>query len=184
MKRWPARIALRTQQILQHEAGCTDTADPLGGALFIEAMTDELEARAMELIERVDELGGAVAAVEQGFVQREVEEAAYRYATQVESGERVVVGVNRFAEGEEERVELLSIDPEAERRQRERTARARAERGPAEAERALAEVRRVAGGEGNLLHPMREALRVRCTIGEICEVLRDEFGTYDAQRAP
>jgi methylmalonyl-CoA mutase N-terminal domain/subunit len=179
-----ARIALRTQQILQHEVGCTDTADPLGGALFIEAMTDELEARAMELIERVDDLGGAVAAVEQGFVQREVEEAAYRYATQVESGERVIVGVNQFADGEEEHVELLSIDPEAERRQRERTARVRAERGPDETERALAEVRRVAGGEGNLLHPMREALRVRCTIGEICEVLRDEFGTYDAQRAP
>ena len=178
------RIALRTQQILQHEAGCTDTADPLGGAFFIEAMTDELEAKAMELIERVDELGGAVAAVEQGFVQREIEEAAYRYATQVESGERVILGVNRFAEGEEERVELLSIDPEAERRQHERTARVRAERNAAEAEQALAEVRRVAGGEGNLLYPMREALRMHCTIGEICGALRDEFGMYDAQRAP
>src|SRR5688500_14926953 len=99
-----ARIALRTQQILAHEAGGTDTADPLGGAYFVEAMTDELERRALELIERIDELGGAVAAIEQGFIQGEIEDAAYRHTAQVESGERVIVGVNRFAEAEEERV--------------------------------------------------------------------------------
>ena len=132
-----ARVALRTQQILQHEAGGTDTADPLGGAYFLEALTDELEARALELIDRVEETGGAVAAIEAGFVQQEIEEAAYRYSSQVESGERVVVGVNRFAEGEEERIELHRLDPEIERRQLARTERVRAERDAAAAEAAL-----------------------------------------------
>jgi methylmalonyl-CoA mutase, N-terminal domain len=178
-----AKIALRTQQILAAEAGGTDTADPLGGAYFVEALTDELEQRAWELIERVDEAGGAVAAIEQGLVQREVEDAAYRYTAQVESGERVIVGVNVFAEPEAEPIELHRLDPEAERRQLERTARARAERNAAAADAALAEVRRAAAGEANLLHPMREALRVGCTIGEICGVLRQEFGTFDAQHA-
>ena len=176
------KIALRTQHILAAEAGGTDTADPLGGAYFIETMTRELEERAQELIERIDELGGAVEAIEQGFVQREIEEAAFRYNEEVESGARLIVGVNRFTEAEEEPIELHRLDPEAERRQLERTARVRAERDPGAAARALAEVRRVAAGEGNLLPPMREALRARCTIGEICEELRAEFSTYDAQR--
>jgi methylmalonyl-CoA mutase, N-terminal domain len=179
-----ARIALRTQQLLAHEAGGTDTADPLGGAYFIEALTDELEERARELIEQVDELGGAVAAVEQGFVQREIEEAAFAYAQQVEAGERVIVGVNRYEEHEPEPIELQRIDPEAERRQLERTARVRAERDAAKAESAIARVRETARGTENLLPPVRDALRARCTIGEVCEVLREEFGMYDAQRSP
>jgi methylmalonyl-CoA mutase, N-terminal domain len=178
-----ARVALRTQQILAAEAGATDTADPLGGAYFIESLTDEIERLAWELIERVDELGGAVAAIEQEFVQREIEEAAFRFTHDVEAGERVIVGVNRYAEAEEEHVELHRLDPEAERRQLERTARVRAERNAADAARALAEVRGVAEGDGNLLVPMREALRARCTLGEICGALRELWGTYDAQRA-
>ena len=177
-----ARIALRTQQLLAHEAGGTDTADPFGGSYFIESLTDELEERARELIARVDELGGAVAAVEQGFVQAEIENAAYRYAQEVEAGERVIVGVNRYEEAEPEEIELLRIDPDAERRQHERTSRVRAERDAAAAEESLARVREAASGTENLLPPLREALRVRCTIGEICNVLRDEFGMYDAQR--
>ncbi len=179
-----ARIALRTQQLLAHEAGGTDTADPLGGSYFIEALTDELEQQARELIERVDELGGAVAAVEQGFVQGEIEEAAFTYTQQVESGERVIVGVNRYAEAEPEQIELLRIDPTAERRQLERTARVRSERDGAAAEAAVAGVREAARGTGNLLPPIREALAAYCTVGEICNVLRDEFGMYDAQRSP
>jgi methylmalonyl-CoA mutase N-terminal domain/subunit len=175
-------IALRTQQLLAHEAGGTDTADPLGGAYFIEALTDELEASAWELIGRVDELGGAVAAIEQGFVQDEIEQAAFRWQQEVEAGERVIVGVNRFTEGDEEPIELHRLDPAAEKRQLERTARVRAERSAAGAAAALAEVRDVARGDGNLLVPMREALRARCTVGEICNALRDEFGMYDAQR--
>jgi methylmalonyl-CoA mutase N-terminal domain/subunit len=178
-----ARIALRTQQVLQHEVGTTPTADPLGGSYAVEALTRELEQRAWELIERIDELGGAVPAVEQGFVQHEIEEAAFRFARDVEQGERVVVGVNRYEEdGEGGEVELQRIDPEVERRQLERTARVRAERDGEVAASALAEVRSVAESTGNLLVPMREALRAHCTIGEICGELRDVFGTYDAQR--
>ncbi|MGH3132371.1 MAG: acyl-CoA mutase large subunit family protein, partial [Gaiellaceae bacterium] len=177
-----ARIALRTQQILAHEAGGTDTADPLGGSYFVESLTAELEERARELIDRVDELGGAVAAIEQGFVQAEIEASAFRYQAEIEAAERVVVGVNRFTEDEGERVELLQVDPESERRQRERTAGVRAERDAAAAEAALTEVRRAAESDANLLPPMRAALRARCTIGEICGVLRELWGTYDAQR--
>jgi methylmalonyl-CoA mutase N-terminal domain/subunit len=177
------RIALRTQQLLAHEAGGTDTADPFGGSYFVEALTDELEAKALELIERVDEFGGAVAAVEQGFIQDEIEQAAFRWQQEVEAGERVIVGVNRFREGEEEPIALHRLDPEAEKRQLERTARVRAERNADEAERALVAVRETARGDANLLVPMREALRARVTVGEICNALRDEFGTYDAQRA-
>ena len=179
-----ARIALRTQQLLAHEAGGTDTADPLGGSYFIEALTDELEERARELIERVDELGGAVAAVEQGFVQGEIEEAAFRYSQQVESGERVIVGVNRYEEAAAEQIELHRIDPDAERRQLERTARVRSERDATAAEAAVARVREAARGSANLLPPLRDALAAHCTVGELCETLREEFGMYDAQRTP
>ncbi len=179
-----ARIALRTQQILQHEAGGTDTADPLGGAYFLESLTRELEERATELIAQIDELGGAVAAVEQGFTQHEIEEAAYQFERQVESGERVVVGVNRFTEHDDQGIELHRLDPESERRQVERTQRLRAERDAGAAEAALARVREAARGETNLLHPMRDALAAHGTVGEICNALRDEFGTYDAHLAP
>jgi methylmalonyl-CoA mutase, N-terminal domain len=177
-----ARIALRTQQIIAAESGATDTADPLGGSYYIEALTDELEARAWELIEQVDERGGAVEAIEQGFVQDEIERAAFEWQQQVERGDRVIVGVNRYREEEAERIELLRIDPAAEGRQLERAARVRAERNAAAAEAALASVREAAGGAENLLPPMREALRAYCTIGEICNELRDEWGMYDAVR--
>jgi methylmalonyl-CoA mutase N-terminal domain/subunit len=177
-----ARIALRTQQVLQHEAGTTDTADPLGGSYFIESLTEEIEERALELIDRIEEMGGAVAAIEQGFVQHEIEEAAFRYSQEVESGERVIVGVNEFTEAEGAEIELQRIDPEIERRQLERTARVRAERDAAAAETTLAAVREAAEAHTNLLVPMREALRTGCTIGEICGVLRALWGTYDAQR--
>jgi methylmalonyl-CoA mutase N-terminal domain/subunit len=180
-----AQIALRTQQIIAHEAGGTDTADPLGGAYFLERLTLELEERAWELIGRVDAVGGAVAAIEQGFVQAEIEDAAYRYAHEVETGERVIVGLNRFTvEGEDAEVPLHHLDPESERRQVERTRRVRAERDGAAAGAALARVREAARGTENLLYPMREALAAHCTIGEVCDVLRAEFGTFDAQASP
>jgi methylmalonyl-CoA mutase N-terminal domain/subunit len=179
-----ARIALRSQQILAHEAGGTDTADPLGGSYFIESLTRELEERAWELIERIDELGGAVEAIERGFVQREIEDAAFEHEREVGAGEKVIVGLNRFVAEDEQEIELHHLDPEAERRQIDRTKRVRAERDPARAEAALRAVRECARGEGNLLYPMREALAARCTIGEVCDVLRAEFGTYDAQIAP
>ncbi len=178
-----AHVALRTQQILAHEAGGTDTADPLGGSWFVEALTSELEGQARELIERIDELGGAVAAIEAGWMQGQIEDAAFRYTAGVESGTRVIVGVNRFVEDDVERVELHRVDPEGERRQRERTARVRAERHAATATATLAEVRRVAQTDANLLPPIRESLRARCTIGEICDELRGLWGTYDSRRA-
>jgi methylmalonyl-CoA mutase N-terminal domain/subunit len=177
-----ATIALRTQQILQNEAGTTDTADPLGGSFYIEALTDELEARAWELIERVDSLGGAVEAVERGFVQGEIESAAFRWQQEVERSERVIVGVNEYTAESETPIELHGIDPEGEQRQRERTARVRAERNPETAEAALARVRETARGTDNLLPPLRDALQARCTIGELCNVLREEWGMYDQQR--
>jgi methylmalonyl-CoA mutase, N-terminal domain len=178
-----ARIALRTQQILAHEAGGTDTADPFGGSYFIESLTRDLEEQASDLIARIEDIGGAVAAIERGFVQAEIEEAAYRYNTEVEAGERVLVGVNRYTEAEEEPIELHRLDAEAVERQLARTATVRAERDAAAAGAALEDVRRAAQGTQNLLPPMREALRARCTVGEICGALRDVFGTYDAQRA-
>jgi methylmalonyl-CoA mutase, N-terminal domain len=176
-----AHIALRTQQLIAHEAGGTDTADPFGGSYYIEALTDELEARAWELIQHIEQLGGAVAAVEQGFVQGEIEQAAFRWQQEVEAGERVIVGVNRFTEGDEEQIELHRLDPASEQRQLARTARVRAERNADEAKRTVEVVRETARGEGNLMVPMREALRARATIGEISNTLRDEFGMYDAQ---
>ena len=130
----------------------------------------------------MDEIGGAVEAIEQGFVQREIEDAAFRHNAAVESGEKVIVGVNQYREEESEPIELHRIDPAAEKRQLERTARVRSERDAEEAARALAEVRRVAEGEENLLPPMREALRARVTIGEICNELREVFSTYDSQQ--
>ncbi len=178
-----ATIALRTQQILMHEAGTTLTADPIGGSYYVEALTDELERAARELIERVDEIGGAVAAIEAGFVQGEIEKAAYRYQTEIETGKRVIVGVNEFVQESDERVQLHRVDPASERRQRERTAAVRAQRDSQAAAAALARVRESARGGTNLLEPMREALRARCTIGEICGELRALWGTYDAQRA-
>jgi methylmalonyl-CoA mutase N-terminal domain/subunit len=178
-----ATIALRTQQILASEAGTTSTADPLGGSFYIESLTDELEARAWELIEHIDGLGGAVAAVELGFVQGEIEEAAFRWQQQVESGERAVVGVNAYVAESEQPIELQQIDPAAERRQLERTARVRAERNAAGAVAALARVREAAKSSENLLVPIRDALRARCTVGEICGVLRTEWGEHDRPRS-
>jgi methylmalonyl-CoA mutase, N-terminal domain len=178
------RIALRTQQILAHEAGGTDTADPLGGAYFLEALTNELEQRAWELIQQIDELGGAVDAIEQGFTQREIEDSAFEHERQVQSGKKVIVGVNRFTEDEEDAIGLYSLDPQAEQRQMERTRQVREERDAGAAEAALAAVKDAARGDSNLLPPMREALAAMCTVGEICNALREEFGTYDAHLAP
>jgi methylmalonyl-CoA mutase N-terminal domain/subunit len=174
-----AKLALRTQQILQEEAGTIATADPLGGSYYIEALTTELEERAWELIGQIDERDGAVAAIEQGWVQGEIEVAAYRWQQEVESGERVIVGVNRFVEEGEEPIELHRIDPESERRQLERTAQVRAQRNAEDAAAAVARVLDAARGTENLLPAMRDALRARCTIGEICGVLRQEWGEYD-----
>jgi methylmalonyl-CoA mutase N-terminal domain/subunit len=178
-----ATIALRTQQVLATEAGGTATADPLGGSYYIERLTADLAASARELIAEIDGMGGAVAAVEAGWVQDQIEAAAYAHHQRVQSGEEVIVGVNRWTGDAEEAIELHAIDPEGERRQADRTRALRASRDSGAVDSALAAVREAADGEQNLLPPMREALRARATVGEVCGVLRDAWGTYDALRA-
>jgi methylmalonyl-CoA mutase N-terminal domain/subunit len=174
-----ATIALRTQQILQTESGAVNTADPFGGSYYVEALTDELEDRASQLIEKIAELGGAVAAIESGFVQSEIEEAAFRWQREIESGERVIVGVNAYELEDEQPITLHTIDPASELRQVERTAKVRAGRNKEEVAEMLVDVRDAARGDANMLYPMRAALRARCTIGEICGVLREEWGEFD-----
>jgi methylmalonyl-CoA mutase, N-terminal domain len=179
-----ATLALRTQQVIAYESGATLTADPFGGSHYIEYLTDELERRAVRLIDDIDQRGGAVTAIEQGFVQDQIEQAAYRYQQGVESGELVVVGVNRFTDEGAPEPELHRLDPDAEARQVRRTVTVRAGRDHDQAAAALRAVRDGAThADTNLLVPMRAALAARCTIGEICEVLREEWGTFDAVRA-
>ena len=185
-----AQLALRTQQILQHEAGTTVTADPLGGSYYIESLTGELEERARELIERVDELGGAVAAIEQGFVQAEIENSAFTDARRVEAGERVIVGVNAFQPtGERPRSSCHRIEPEIERRQIERTRRVRAERDAAQrrGRPRAACARRARGSDEPALPRCARRWPRTCTVGEICDALRGSSGARprcDASAAP
>ncbi|MFQ5425991.1 MAG: methylmalonyl-CoA mutase family protein, partial [Gaiellales bacterium] len=150
------------------------------GSYYIESLTGQLEQGAMLLIERVDELGGAVAAIEAGFIQAEIEDSAYQEARRVESGERVIVGVNAYTEGADDDVPIHRLDPELESRQIERTRHVRATRDIAAAQAALEEVRACTHTDRNLLVPMRAALATGCTVGEVSQVLRDEFGTYDS----
>jgi methylmalonyl-CoA mutase N-terminal domain/subunit len=178
-----ATIALRTQQILATEAGGTAVADPLGGSYYVEALTDEVAAAARALIAEIDEMGGAVAAVEAGWVQDQIEQSAFAHHRRVQEGEEVIVGVNRYVADETEPIELLRIDPDAERRQIERTARVRAERDGDAVAAALTAVDAAAAGADNLLPPMRAALGAGATIGEVCGVLRAAWGTHDAVRA-
>jgi methylmalonyl-CoA mutase N-terminal domain/subunit len=173
-----AKIALRTQQVIAHESGVPDTVDPLGGAYFVESLTNEIETRSWEYVEKIDGLGGAVPAIEAGWIQNEIHEAAYRIQEGIESGRRVVVGVNRWEEQEEEPVELLRLDQDAVRRQVERVRELRTGRDQAAVDRALKKVEETARGTDNLLHPMREALRLRATLGEVSESLRRVFGEY------
>src|SRR5215831_1565888 len=173
-----ARLALRTQQVLAYETDLTATADPLAGSYAIESMTNDIEQEAGRLIAKVEELGGAVAAIECGFQKTEIERSAYRIARQVDAGERVVVGVNRFAVAEEEPYQPLRVDPAIERDQAERLAALRDGRDKAEFTRRIDDLRRAAVGTGNLLYPLREALRARATVGEVCDALRDVWGVY------
>jgi methylmalonyl-CoA mutase, N-terminal domain len=178
-----ATIALRTQQILATEAGATATADPLGGSYYIEALTDELAGEARRMIDEIDRMGGAVAAVEAGWVQDAIEQSAFDAHRRVQAGKDVIVGVNRYQSGESEPIELLRIDPDAERRQVERTRRVRSERDAGAWEAAVASVREAAGADANVLPPLREGLRAGATVGELCSVLRECWGTHDAVRA-
>jgi methylmalonyl-CoA mutase N-terminal domain/subunit len=171
-----ARIALRTQQVIAHESGAADSADPFAGSYFIESLTDEIETRAWELIDKVQQLGGSVEALE--FIQREIEESAASYQERYRTGQNTIVGVNRYVTDQVDDVEILRVDPEAEKRQVERLERFKAARDQAAVDGRLAELRRVAEGDGNLLYPIKDALRDGASIGEVCGAMRDVFGEY------
>jgi len=174
-----ARIALRTQQVLAFESGVVDSADPLGGSWLVESLTDEIEARAEEYLARIDDMGGAVEAIEAGWMKSEIEDSAYKIAMGIEAGDRIVVGVNKFVLDQEEDIELHEIDPDLARRQVARTQKVREERDQGTVDRALKELEEAARGTDNLLYPMREALGAYATLGEVSDVLRGVFGEYE-----
>jgi methylmalonyl-CoA mutase N-terminal domain/subunit len=171
-----AKIALRTQQILGYESGAADTVDPFAGSFFVEALTEEIEARAWELIGKIDELGGSISAIE--FIKNEIEESAFGYHERYRTGQDIVVGVNKFVEEEIEVPDILRVDPKSERAQVERLQAFKAGRESAVVEQRLREVREAASASDNLLPVLRRALKDRCSLGEVCGAMRDVFGEY------
>ena len=172
------RVALRTQQVIAYESGAGDTIDPLAGSYFIESLTDELETKAVEYIERIDKLGGAVQAIENGYQQREIHDAAFRYQQAIETKQQIIVGVNDFTVEEDHHDELLKVDLALEERQKERVTGVRAERNQAAAQAALDRVGQVARDGGNLMPAIIDAVRAYVTLGEISDAMRNEFGEY------
>ena len=172
------RLALRTQQIIAHETGVTQTADPVGGSYLIEKLTDEIERGARAYLDAIDALGGMARAIERGYVQREIQNAAYTHQKAVESGERVVVGVNRFRAREERRIETFRLDPEAERAQIARLREVRESRDASAVVRALGALEEAARGTDNLMPPIVDAAACYATVGEIADTLRKVFGEY------
>jgi methylmalonyl-CoA mutase N-terminal domain/subunit len=171
-----ARLALRTQQVIAYESDVCKTVDPFAGSYAIEALTDDVEAAAVELMDKIAELGGAVAAIENGFQKSEIERSAYRIANEIDAGERVVVGVNKFTIDTDEPYEPLRVNPAIEAEQRARLDKLRAERGDISG--LLEAVREAARGSENVLYPMKEALKARATVGEVSTALRDVWGEY------
>jgi methylmalonyl-CoA mutase N-terminal domain/subunit len=174
-----ARLALRTQQVIAHESGVTDFVDPLGGSYAVEWLTDQIERGARDYMERIEELGGVVAAIEQGYIQRQIERRAYEHQRAVEKRERVVVGVNDYVAADETPIHAARVDAALEREQVERVRALRAKRSQAETDRALASLRDAARGEGNLCEPILGAIKAYATVGEIADALRDVFGEYE-----
>jgi len=172
------RVALRTQQIIAYESGVTNTVDPLAGSYFVEALTNRMEAEAYKYFERIEALGGMVAAIEKGFPQREIAESAHRYQREIEAKQRIVVGVNEYQLEEPVTIPLLKVDPEGERRQIERLERVRRERDNVAVMEKLAALREAAQGAQNLMPYILDAVRVYATLGEVCGVLREVFGEY------
>ncbi len=173
-----ARIALRTQQILASEGGLTGTADPLAGSYYVESLTDAVEEEAWEYIRRIDDMGGSVKAIEERFMQREIEEAAFRYQREVEKEERVIVGVNRYSSEEDPDMDLHTADEAIQERQAERLQELRESRDSSAVESALTDLQHAAEGSDNLLYPMKEALANLATLGEVSDILRKIFGEY------
>ena len=178
-----ARLALRTQQVIAYETDVTKTVDPFAGSYAVESLTDEVEEAARSLMSSVEDLGGAVAAIEHGFQKNEIEKSAYRIAQEIDSGERTVVGVNRYALDIEDPYEPLRVDPAIEAQQAERLARLRTTRNDDELQRHLDDLRAAAEGSDNVLVPMKAALAARGTVGEVCNALRDVWGVYQPPNA-
>jgi methylmalonyl-CoA mutase N-terminal domain/subunit len=175
------RIALRTQQVIAHESGVTNTVDPLGGSYFVERLTDEMEAAAYAYFDRIDELGGMVAAIERGFPQREIADAAFRYQREVDAGERIVVGVNEYRTEDDGEIPILRIDPALERKQSGRLEATKASRDSQGVEAALAELKVAAASDRNLMEPILACARARTSEGEMVAALQEVFGTYSEQ---
>ena len=173
-----ATIALRTQQILAHETGVTNTVDPLGGSYFVEALTNEVEQAAWDYVRRIDAMGGMVVAIENGYPQREIAEASYRYQMAVDKKEKIIVGVNDYVTAEKP-LEILQIDETVAHRQAARLNKLRADRSSAEVERRLNALRRAAEGSENLMPFIYDAVKAYATLGEVCEAMRTVFGAYE-----
>jgi methylmalonyl-CoA mutase, N-terminal domain len=174
-----ARIALRTQQIIAHESGVTNVVDPLGGSYYVETLTNQMEAAASEYFRKLDELGGMIPAIEKGFPQREIREAAWHYQREIERKERIIVGVNDYVMDEEEPLDILTINPEVEKRQIERVRELRASRDHEQWQGALEALRKAATAKENLMPPIISAVKAYATVGEICAALKDVFGEYE-----
>ena len=172
------QIALRTQQLIAYETGVTDTVDPLGGSYYVEALTKEIYERVEEYIRKIDDMGGAVAAIEQGYVQREIQDSAYKYQREIEKGERVVVGLNRFQIEEAKPTNLLRVDPSVRLSQIEKLKQVRADRDNGKVDKDLSVLKKAAEGQDNLMPPIVEAVKSYATLGEICNVLRGVFGEF------
>ena len=173
------QVALRTQQLIAYESGVADTADPLGGSYYIETLTNEIEKRASDYIAKIDLMGGSVTAIEKGYIQQEIQESAYRYQKEIEAGDRVIVGVNRFQTKEPPPKGLLKVDPKVREVQMRRLAEVRASRDAQRVGTSLESLRKTAQGDGNLMVPILDGVRANCTLGEICDVLRGVFGEYE-----
>jgi methylmalonyl-CoA mutase N-terminal domain/subunit len=178
-----ARIALRTQQVIASETGVTNTVDPVAGSYTIERMTDQLEADARALLDRIDALGGTLVAIESGYVQREVQDAAYRAQQAIDAGDEILVGVNRFTDDEPPAIETFLLDSDVERDQKARLAAVRASRSASALEAALVRVERAARGSDNLVPPILAAVEAKATVGEISDTMRRVFGEYIAAEA-
>ncbi|MFN2537031.1 MAG: methylmalonyl-CoA mutase [Mycobacteriales bacterium] len=176
-----ATLALRTQQVLAYETDVTATVDPFAGSYVVEAMTDEVEKGARELMAKVEELGGAVAAIEKGFQKSEIEKSAYRVAMGIDSGERIVVGLNKFQAAQEEKYDPLRVDPQIEVDQKARLKQLRANRDQGAVDLALDALKKAAVGSENVLYPMKDALKAMATVGEVCGALREVWGVYTPQ---
>jgi methylmalonyl-CoA mutase N-terminal domain/subunit len=172
------RIALRTQQVIAHETGAVNTIDPLGGSYYLEDLTNRLEAEAYDYFERIEKLGGVIPAIEENFFQREIADASFRYQHEVEQKQRIIVGVNRYELEDEPEIEILKIDPALEGEQIARVQALRAKRDSAAAESTLARLKQAAAGDENLMPPLVEASKAYVTMGEMCDALRDVWGTW------